>query len=213
MYKEIQTYFGFPEGEYKGLFAAILGISNFPLVDAEALDLYFFTHYGERLGSKFLDLFAHDDDGVLTDESIQGLAYIIHNKYINNWEHEYKTLTVEYNPIENTDYTETVKDVSSGSGRSGASAKKTTVTSENDIWGLNGGQVHDSKTTTETTPGDASSNYSNSGQNDRTIRKHGNIGVTTNAEMIKSDIEVWRLNNFYDILCSDICKEIALSIF
>ena len=45
------------------------------------------------------------------------------------------------------------------------------------------------------------------------LRKHGNIGVTTNAEMIASDVEVWKLNNFYDILCKDICDIIALSIF
>ena len=52
-----------------------------------------------------------------------------------------------------------------------------------------------------------------SGSDEHEIRKHGNIGVTTNAEMIASDIEVWKLNNFYDILCKDICDIIALSIF
>ena len=51
------------------------------------------------------------------------------------------------------------------------------------------------------------------GTYERELRRHGNIGVTTNAQMIASDIDVWKLNNFYDILCSDICKVIALSIF
>ena len=63
------------------------------------------------------------------------------------------------------------------------------------------------------TPMTVDSTGSEDGTYERELRKHGNIGVTTNAQMISSDIDVWKLNNFYDILCSDICKVIALSIF
>ena len=91
--------------------------------------------------------------------------------------------------------------------------KEDNVIIRNDLYGFNSGSaVHDNKTDT-TASSTNSSGFSNTGANDREIRKHGNIGVVTNADMISSDISVWRLNNFYDILCSDVCKEIALSIF
>jgi hypothetical protein len=67
--------------------------------------------------------------------------------------------------------------------------------------------------TKEGTPMSVDSTGKEDGTYERELRKHGNIGVTTNAQMISSDIDVWKLNNFYDILCSDICKVIALSIF
>lgn len=211
MYKTLNEYFNFPDGDLGGLFSYILNITNFPLVDTKDIDLYFFLHHGEKLGSKILDFFT-DTDGHLTEEGLVRLGEIIHNKYINNWEHEYKTLTVEYNPIENTDFTETVTDRSSSSGTSNGTSGGSSGTT-GDVYGFNSGSaVHDNKTDT-TASSTNSSGFSNTGANDREIRKHGNIGVTTNADMIKSDIEVWRLNNFYDILCSDVCKEIALSIF
>lgn len=211
MYKTLNEYFNFPDGDLGGIFSYILNITNFPLVDTKDIDMYFFLHHGEKLGSKILDFFT-DTDGHMTEEGMTRLGEIIHNKYINNWEHEYKTLTVEYNPIENTDFTETVTDRSSSSGTSNGTSGGSSGTT-GDVYGFNSGSpVHDNKTDT-TASSTNSSGFSNTGANDREIRKHGNIGVTTNADMIKSDIEVWRLNNFYDILCGDVCKEIALSIF
>ena len=211
MYKTLNEYFNFPDGDLGGIFSYILNITNFPLVDTKDIDQYFFLHHGEKLGSKILDFFT-DTDGHMTEEGLTRLGEIIHNKYINNWDHEYKTLTVEYNPIENTDFTETVTDRSSSSGTSNGTSGGSSGTT-GDVYGFNSGSaVHDNKTDT-TASSTNSSGFSNTGANDREIRKHGNIGVTTNADMIKSDIEVWRLNNFYDILCSDVCKEIALSIF
>lgn len=42
--------------------------------------------------------------------------------------------------------------------------------------------------------------------------RHGNIGVTTSAQMITGEIELWKWN-FMDSVFSDICKYIALSIY
>ena len=204
-YKELYDYFpGVLEQTETGIFATISQITWFPGVDPTYLDTYFMLKNGEKLGSKMLEKFA-DSDGHITGQGLSILANIIHNKYIKNWEHEYKTLTVEYNPIENTDYVETYK---------GDSSADTTLTggttNENDVYGFNSSAaVHDSKGTTTFNNNKTES----TGENSHEIRKHGNIGVTTNAQMISSDIDVWKLNNFYDILCSDICKVIALSIF
>ena len=215
MYKELKDYF--PDGIIgNGIFTAISNISWFPGVKPAQLDTYFMLMHGEKLASKVLDNFTNED-GVIEGENIQKLAKVIHNTYITNWEHEYKTLTVEYNPIENTDYIETYK--GSASGTAGGSATDSgKVTTTNKTAGLGGsGYANDSQSeTTFGTGNDArktTTTSTSSGSDQHEIRKHGNIGVTTNAQMIESDIDVWKINNFYDILCSDICKMIALSIF
>lgn len=246
MYKELNTYF--PNGlEGDGIFKAIAGISWFPGVVPENVDTYFMLKHGEKLASKICDKFA-DADGHITGQKLKDLAQVIHNAFIVNWEHEYKTLTVEYNPIENTDFVETIKDkdhrdTEGGTVTTGKTVNSSVTTgkmsSDNDVHvaGFDSATNVNSSDSTSTTDytGDgtdpitvtSTTDYGtktgtpmtvdNTGKSDgtyeRELRKHGNIGVTTNAQMISSDIDVWKLNNFYDILCSDICKVIALSIF
>lgn len=215
MYKELKTYF--PDGiTGDGIFKAISSISWFPGVNPGAVDSYLMLLHGDKLASKVLDKFA-DENGVIEGEQLRSLANIIHNKYINNWEHEYKTLTVEYNPIENTDYVETYKGKASGTA-GGSATDSGKVTTTNTSAGLGSSSyAADNKSETEYGSGSDArktvTSSTSSGQDEHEIRKHGNIGTTTNAQMIQGDLDVWKLNNFYDILCKDICDMIALSIF
>ena len=249
-YKELNDYF--PNGlSGNGIFTAISQISWFPNVVPAHVDTYFMLKHGDKLASKVCDKFA-DSDGHITGQKLNDLAQVIHNANIVNWEHMYKTLTVEYNPIENTDYTETVheKRHTKNTGNAVTTGEMTT-TNTNVTTGemTNSNEINvagfdsatnvpssDSKNTTDygtendnpvTVTSTTTSDYGlktgnpvtndtsgeEDGTYDRTIKKHGNIGVTTNAQMIESDIDVWKLNHFYDCLCSDICKVIALSIF
>lgn len=217
MYKELKDYF--PDGIIgNGIFSAISQISWFPGVKPAQVDTYFMLMHGEKLASKVLDNFTNED-GEIEGDKLKALAMMLHNAYMNNWEHEYKTLTVEYNPIENTDYVETYKGTASGTA-GGTNTETGKVETTNDTYGLGSSSAaHDSKSTTDFSPGGDTNAHkttlssTSSGSDEHEIRKHGNIGVTTNAQMIASDIEVWQLNKFYDLLCSDICKVIALSIF
>jgi hypothetical protein len=215
MYKELKDYF--PDAVTgDGIFKAISNISWFPGVKPAAVDTYFILMNGEKLGSKILEAFANDA-GVIEGDKLKALATMIHNKYITNWEHEYKTLTVEYNPIENTDYVETYTGSATGTS-GGTTTEGGKVKTNTSINGLGSSSlVPDSESTQDFAPGGANRTTTvsgnSSGSDEHEIRKHGNIGVTTNAQMIESDIDVWKLNNFYDILCKDICDVIALSIF
>ena len=217
MYKELKDYF--PDAVTgDGIFKAISNISWFPGIKPGQLDTYFILMHGEKLASRMLDAFA-DTDGHVTGSKMTALANMIHNKCINNWEHEYKTLTVEYNPIENTDYIETYKGSAEGTS-GGTTTEGGKVKTSISRGGLGSSSlVPDSESVTDFAPDGAANarttavSGTSSGSDEHEIRKHGNIGVTTNAEMIASDIEVWKLNNFYDILCKDICDIIALSIF
>lgn len=211
MYKEVKEYF--PDAVTgDGLFKAISNISWFPGIKPGSLDTYFVLMHGEKLASKFLDTFA-DDDGIVTGDKLKSLATIIHNKYINSWEHEYKTLTVQYNPIENTDYVETYKGSATGTS-GGSTTEGGKVINDVSKGGLGSTTpVLDTKSETSFDQRTTTVSGTSGGTDEHEIRKHGNIGVTTNADMISSDLDVWKLNNFYDILCKDICDIIALSIF
>ena len=216
MYKELKDYF--PDAVTgDGIFKAISNISWFEGVKPSAVDTYFILMHGEKLASKVLDAFA-DSNGEVKGDKLKALATMIHNKCIKNWEHEYKTLTVEYNPIENTDYVESYSGKASGtSGGTTTDGGKIVTTTK--LSGLGSSSlVNDSEITqdfapTESTAHKTTVSANTSGTDQHEIRKHGNIGVTTNADMIQGDIDVWKLNNFYDILCKDICDVIALSIF
>lgn len=211
MYKELKDYF--PDGiTGDGIFSAISQISWFSGVGPSQLDTYFMLMHGEKLGSKMLEQFTNED-GEITGTKLQALAKVIHNAYITNWEHEYKTLTVEYNPIENTDYVETYTGSASGTA-GGSNVESGGVSTENDTYGLGSSTAaHDNKSTTTFNNHTTTLSSTSSGSDQHEIHKHGNIGVTTNAQMITSDIEAWQLNKFYDILCKDICDVITLSIF
>ena len=211
MYKELRDYF--PDGiTGDGIFSAISQISWFPGVGPSQLDTYFMLMHGEKLGSKMLDQFT-DENGEIKGDKLKTLAKVIHNAYITNWEHEFKTLTVEYNPIENTDYVETYTGSASGTA-GGSNVESGGVSTENDTYGLGSSSAaHDNKSTTTFNNHTTTLSSTSSGSDHHEIRKHGNIGVTTNAQMITSDIDAWQLNKFYDILCKDICDVITLSIF
>ena len=217
MYKEISTYF--PDGiTGSGIFSEIANISWFEGVDPANLDTYLMLMHGDKLGSKILENFTNED-GVIEGTELKRLAKVIHNAFITNWEHEFKTLTVEYNPIENTDYVETYTGSATGTA-GGTTTDSGKVTTTNTTSGL-GSSSYAPDEKSEVDYGDGTGadarksvvSSTSSGSDEHEIHKHGNIGVTTNSEMISSDLSVWQLNKFYDILCSDICKVIALSIF
>lgn len=275
MHKRLNSYF--PDAlEGNGIFTAISQISWFPNVVPAHVDTYFMLKHGDKLASKILDKFA-DEDGHVSGAKLTTLANVIHNAYITNWEHEYKTLTVEYNPIENTDFIETIKDKTHKdtegnnvtSGAMTVSDSTTTigtfdntnvttgsmeVSSEVNVAGFDSASTvpaSDTKGTTDYDAGDTpvtvinTTNYGTENDNPLTVssstttdygdkdenpvtvdstgsedvtyereyKKHGNIGITEVSTMMQHDLDVWRLNKFYDILCMDICKVIALSIY
>lgn len=47
---------------------------------------------------------------------------------------------------------------------------------------------------------------------DRTLTRHGNIGVTTSAQMIKENINLW-VWNYFDSVFADVCKYLAIPIY
>lgn len=244
--------------------------------NSEALDIQFITNYGDKPASPYL-LHFNTDEGI-SDDDLQAISAHIYamNKY--NWEHLYKAVTSEYEPLYNVDAYETEKTntvnnnnnvdssvisdssvnndahvddvdgtrsaskISAGSGDTDSTGNGDSL---DDVSAFNSGLVHDSANDSSTSAltgtnnevsdienetntdshdiagsdnhlaannVDRSSVSNGSSEGERIVRRYGNIGVTTNAQMIGGEIEVWKFN-FMARVMSDICDIIALSIY
>lgn len=216
--KTIKEYF--PDAiEGEGIFTEIAKTEWFPGLSPSAFDTYMILRVGDRLASHKLEIFANDD-GIVTGTKLSTLAKTLLNIYAISWRNIYRDLTVQYNPIENTDFVEIIKDKTTGTGEAASESTGSSTsgsTTDADVYGFNTTTtpVGDNKTTinaSDTTGANTSTTSSSVTDYEREYRKHGNIGVTTNAQMIESDLEIWK-NKIADKFIDDICKVIALSIY
>ena len=203
------------------------------------LDTYFYLRYGDRIGNKLIDNYADEVTGIVDSTNLIHLASLVYSINSKKWEHLYKVYNADYNPIENTDFIETITDTnsntkvidsdgtSSGTATTNSNATNTGSTSgANNVFGFNStnavGDSTSSGSNTDQTYANSSTTTSGSTTDDSTItdngthtsehRKHGNIGVTENVTMLEHEVEFWKWS-FIDQVCKDICDIIALSIY
>ena len=203
------------------------------------LDTYFYLRYGDRIGNKLIDNFADETTGVVVSTKLTELATLVYSINSKKWEHLFKVYNADYNPIENTDFIETITDTNSNTkvidseGTSGGTASTTSSgtssgsnSQDNTKFGFNSstavGDTSTSGMDSNTTSATTSTTTSGSTTDDSTItdngthtsehRKHGNIGVTENVTMLEHEVEFWKWS-FIDQVCKDICDIIALSIY
>ena len=223
----------------------------------------------------------------LTDNSKTMLAMSIFSIYSNKWSKLYRILSLEYEPIENYNMTETEKTTSTNentdtittnttnsnditetnTGTNTANDSENTtgkntitdsrtiaednnVTNNNSLYGFNSvsGVNADSQNGTETRSttdnnthnddlkgtrtNEHSENINTSkvtaqkndikdvkdgthtenGSQDRTLSRHGNIGVTTSQQMINSEIELWQWV-FFNGVFKDIDKILTIQTY
>ena len=223
----------------------------------------------------------------LTDNSKTMLAMSIFSIYSNKWSRLYRILSLEYEPIENYNMTETEKTTSTNentdtittnttnsndvtetnTGTNTANdsenttgkntitdsrtiAEDNSVTNNNSLYGFNStsGVNADSQNGTETRnttdnnthnddlkgtrTNEHSENINTSkvtaqkndikdvkdgthtenGSQDRTLTRHGNIGVTTSQQMLNSEIELWQWD-FFSGVFKDIDKILTIQTY
>lgn len=216
----------------------------------------------------------------LTDNSKTMLAMSIFSIYSNKWNRLYRILSLEYEPVENYNMTETEKTTSTNentdtittnttnsndvtetntgtntandsentTGKNAITDSRTivennSVTNNNSLYGFNStsGVNADSQNVTETrnTTDENTHNddlkgtrtnehseniniskvtaqkndikdvkdgtHTENGSQDRTLTRHGNIGVTTSQQMLNSEIELWQWD-FFSGVFKDIDK-------
>lgn len=155
-------------------------------------------------------------------DEIKSYVDILSKIYSNRFTKSVNALLTEYNPIENYNSTETENIEISGENSS-TSENSTTATGENttnttgettetlspyDSENFNNNSKNNSSgVTTEKSSSSDSSNNTMSGtssqSNNRTLKRSGNIGVTTSQQMIQSELELRKndlINDFFNIV-------------
>ncbi len=114
---------------------------------------------------------------------------------ITRW---YKAFTAEYDPISNYDRHEEWTDTGTGSGTgTGTSSGTTGGTSARDVSSYDAASdyIPSEKTTdSATSSGNTSSSYNNSTSDIHKGHLYGNIGVTTNQQMIEAEFNLFKTN-------------------
>lgn len=190
--------------------------------DATNLDLeYVFSHSPEKPISTLYENVIkkyEDYEGDIDNIVMVKLANLIVTKYGEKWNRIHLALiSAEYNPIENYDSheTETPNIVNI---RTIKTKTKLTTTNNNDGFGFNnvgteGVPVSKIENVVE---GDDTKNQTsdtNWEQGSRTIERHGNIGVTTNQQMITQEIEMRDKYILFDIMMNDVDALLTLNIY
>ena len=190
-------------------------------------------YHGSRSGHKIIGSIIENylENNTVSDDNKITIAQAIFSIYIKNWNALYKTLSLEYNPIENYSMTETenVQDSHKGTTESDATDTDTNTettivndTANNQLWGFNStDSVNSDKQVGDTTrnvDGTRNATHKNTDTetkditSDRTLKRSGNIGVTTSQQMIESERQLW-FWNFFENVFSDIDKILVLKIY
>lgn len=120
------------------------------------------------------------------------------------WRHWEKITAADYSPIENYDRTETASD-------STHTSASTTSASDNlqRVAAFNETALQPSNSSRTDAAGDTTGDSST----EHRARVHGNIGVTTNQQMINAEIDLLPRLNFYKAVTESFRREFCLLIY
>ena len=169
-------------------------LDNYASIDLD----YYLGHSGEKyLSPLYMSL-------LVNNKTESDLARILLNRFGENWKRKFEALNVEYAPLDNYSMEEEEK----------VNSKVTvSTTSTGDYKGFNipnsesgDDYAQVNKNGTESTSsGDAKDNV-------RNLQRHGNIGVTTNAQMLSGELEV-RQYDFIQSVMNDIDSISLLMVY
>lgn len=128
------------------------------------------------------------------------------------WEKIYKSLMAEYNPIENYDRQESWEDNSNGVTEFSNTGHSDSTDTMNKSGFNTDGFSPDSQAV-----GVSNSNTGGNGKNinvsSHSGRVHGNVGVTTNQQMIESEINLRTRFNLLDYVCGQFEKTFMVQVY
>ena len=118
---------------------------------------------------------------------------------LDAWTKVYNALSEDYNPIENYDRNEEWTDTTNNTATSSGSVL-------NKVNGYNAPALTDSAKaeTSDTTNG--------SGSNTHSGRVHGNVGVTTNQQMIQAELDL-RKTDIYEIITREFIEKFCILVY
>lgn len=178
--------------------------------------IYHGNHSGKKEVSPMLDSLILEESLTENDKTL--IAMSIFSIFSVKWQKLYATLSLEYKPLENYDMQETEKttgnientdsvngtiNTSVNNEQNSSSNKTSSLYGFNSVTDVNSDKdnvTYDStiKETGETKEVREKTNMNNSTE-DRTLTRHGNIGVTTSQQMLQSEIQLWQWTFFNDV--------------
>lgn len=186
--------------------------------EADSMNLLYLGHSADKFISPVLQRIL--DAGEVTSRGAQ-IRQSIGDLYGDKWFRLYHALVeVEYDPITNYDMTETSSDTHTGTNtdvNTGSTNSTAHSETDADIYGFN--SVTSSKSDKTTTDGTSSASSTDNATHNisetmtHTLTRSGNIGVTTNTQMLEQEVNVRNRYLFWDIVFSDIDKIFTLPIY
>lgn len=176
-------------------------------MDATLMDYeYYYNHSGDKIASNLVVAFGND---------FSKITSIIENRFGKQWDRLHATLTMEYNPIENYNMSESTTIESSKEGTiNDTSNTNTTTTGNLKTYGYNSDIATPTDSNDGTSVGQASATNISTGTETttNTINRSGNIGVTTSQQLIQSERDLY-LWDFYEQIYIDVDKVLTLPIY
>lgn len=103
-----------------GIFAHMSYV--FSDITADYLDTLLYSKYGNKLTSQLVEVFASDDLGVLSNDSLNSLSNIILQMYKSKWDRLKRIYSIDYDPIHN--YLDEWNDSSTGTENNSSNISK-----------------------------------------------------------------------------------------
>lgn len=199
----------------KGIFQEIQTIDNSTKLEwltedvSKQLDKTLYLQYSseKRISSYMERMLKLQDDGTIQN-ALQEIAKNLLQRFEEKWNRLYLALvTSTYSPTENYDMEE--KETPDLTRTKNV---KTSVKQENGIYGFNSATpTPQSETVSSGEKLDNEETEKNTGT--KTLTRHGNIGVTTNQQMINQEIDLRNNANFVNILFDDVDSILCLLVY
>lgn len=165
-------------------------------------------------------LVAHllSEDGTMSESGYNTLAGIVWSHFGTPWTKKYNALMTQYAPLENYDMTEeednSIVDDATTHITGDATNNVTSTTGSRSVYGYNSSSPvpSESDSGSTSTDTDMTTDYDNERTIDRTLTRHGNIGVTTSQQMLQSELEL-RSYKFFEEVYKDIDSILCLMVY
>ena len=158
------------------------------------------------------------EDGTMSESGYNTLAGIVWSHFGTPWTKKYNALMTQYAPLENYNMTEdednTIIDDATTHITGDATNNVTSTTGSRSVYGYNSSSPvpSESDSGSTSTDTDMTTDYDNTHTIDRTLTRHGNIGVTTSQQMLQSELEL-RSYKFFEEVYKDIDSVLCLMVY
>lgn len=196
-----------------GIFSKIASITGQPFIWLDtslALILdkdYYLVHSGNKWISRAFNRFIElEDDNIIAD-ALSELANLIISKFELSWNKIYSAINTVYKPLENYDMEQKeTPDITHTKN------VKSDIKTSNGIYGFNSDDLVPT-TKGETTGAKLDNEETNKESGNRTLTRHGNIGVTTSQQMLQSEIDLRSNFNFMNQIMEDVDSILCLLVY